>query len=183
MPVASKNSKLEIMSNIVVTYLNNNKLSAKAVPTLIRSVQDALNESSTTQSIAPEKVTPAKRRGRPPMKRRGRPPKIAVETVAKKAQTTVQSPGIFPAVPVSKSLTDDYLICLEDGKQLKMLKRYLRTRYQMTPDRYRKKWGLPDTYPMVAPNYAKRRSALARNMGLGQKGIAARRRKAGTQKK
>lgn len=73
-----------------------------------------------------------------------------------------------PAVPVRKSVTDDHLVCLEDGKKFKSLKRHLRTRYDMSPDEYREKWGLPADYPMVAPNYAKQRSDLARKMGLGQ---------------
>tara|TARA_Y100000780_G_C13659030_1_gene407750 strand:- start:1141 stop:1623 length:483 start_codon:yes stop_codon:yes gene_type:complete len=72
-----------------------------------------------------------------------------------------------PAVSVKKSLNDDYLICLEDGKMFKSLKRHLRTRYDMTPEEYREKWGLPADYPMVAPNYAKQRSELAKRMGLG----------------
>jgi predicted transcriptional regulator len=75
-----------------------------------------------------------------------------------------------PAVPVKKSITPDYLISLEDGKKYKSLKRHLRTKYNMTPDEYRSKWGLPKDYPMVAPNYAKARSEMARNMGLGQGG-------------
>jgi predicted transcriptional regulator len=75
-----------------------------------------------------------------------------------------------PAVPVKKSITPDYLISLEDGKKYKSLKRHLRTKYSMTPDEYRSKWGLPKDYPMVAPNYAKARSEMARNMGLGQGG-------------
>jgi predicted transcriptional regulator len=73
-----------------------------------------------------------------------------------------------PAVPVKKSMTADYLICLEDGKRFKSLKRHLRTRYGMTPEQYRDKWGLPPDYPMVAPNYAVARSQLAKKMGLGQ---------------
>lgn len=72
-----------------------------------------------------------------------------------------------PAVAVKKSITADYIICLEDGKKFKSLKRHLRTRYAMTPDEYRAKWGLPHDYPMVAPNYAKERSNLAKRMGLG----------------
>ena len=74
-----------------------------------------------------------------------------------------------PAVPIRKSVTPDYIICLEDGKKLKMLKRHLQTRYDMTPDEYRKRWGLKDDYPMVAPAYAEKRSALAKKIGLGRK--------------
>ena len=76
--------------------------------------------------------------------------------------------GQQPAVPINQSITDDYLICLEDGKEFKSLKRHLRSRYQMTPDQYREKWGLPYDYPMVAPAYARQRSELAKQMGLGQ---------------
>ncbi len=74
-----------------------------------------------------------------------------------------------PAVPVKKSVTRDHIICLEDGKKLKMLKRYLRTSYGMTPEQYRQRWGLPPDYPMVAPSYAAKRSALAKKIGLGKR--------------
>src|SRR6195952_4262109 len=73
-----------------------------------------------------------------------------------------------PAVSVKKSMTADYLVCLEDGKRFKSLKRHLRTQYGITPEQYREKWGLPPDYPMVAPNYAVARSQLAKQMGLGQ---------------
>ena len=73
-----------------------------------------------------------------------------------------------PAVPIKRSITPEYLICLEDGKKFKSLKRHLRTQYQMTPDQYRAKWNLPADYPMVAPKYAAVRSQLAKQMGLGQ---------------
>ncbi len=74
-----------------------------------------------------------------------------------------------PATPVRKSVTPDYIICLEDGKKLKMLKRHLRTTYNMTPEEYRAKWNLPADYPMVAPNYARQRSEFAKQIGLGRK--------------
>ncbi len=74
-----------------------------------------------------------------------------------------------PAVPVKKSVTPNYIICLEDGKKLKMLKRHLKTNYDMTPEEYRERWGLPADYPMVAPNYAAQRSELAKQIGLGKK--------------
>jgi predicted transcriptional regulator len=73
-----------------------------------------------------------------------------------------------PVVPIKKSITPDYIICLEDGKKFKSLKRHLRTQYNVTPEQYRDKWGLPPDYPMVAPNYAAARSQLAKQMGLGQ---------------
>jgi predicted transcriptional regulator len=73
-----------------------------------------------------------------------------------------------PAVPINKSVAHDYIICLEDGAKLKMLKRYLRSRYNLSPEEYRRKWGLPADYPMVAPAYAARRSEFARQIGLGK---------------
>jgi len=75
-----------------------------------------------------------------------------------------------PAVPIRRSITPDFLVCLEDGRKFKSLKRHLRTKYNMSPEEYRAKWGLPKDYPMVAPNYAKARSDLAKQMGLGQGG-------------
>jgi predicted transcriptional regulator len=76
--------------------------------------------------------------------------------------------ALKPAVPIKRSITPEYIICLEDGQKLKMLKRYLRTNYNLTPDEYRTKWGLAPDYPMVAPNYAKQRSDFAKNIGLGR---------------
>lgn len=87
-------------------------------------------------------------------------------------------PAQQPAVPVKKSITPDYLVCLEDGKKFRSLKRHLRSKYQMTPDEYRAKWGLSSDYPMVAPNYSEQRSKLAKDMGLGQSRSAATRRAA-----
>ncbi len=74
-----------------------------------------------------------------------------------------------PAVPIKKSVMPDYIVCLEDGKKLKMLKRHLKTAYDMSPEEYRERWGLPADYPMVAPEYAKKRSALAKDIGLGKR--------------
>ena len=80
----------------------------------------------------------------------------------------VPAEPLKPAVPVRKSITPEYLVCLEDGKKLKMLKRHLRSTYNMTPDDYRTKWGLPADYPMVAPKYAEQRSEFAKKIGLGR---------------
>jgi predicted transcriptional regulator len=77
------------------------------------------------------------------------------------------APSPEPAIAIKKSVTPDFIVCLEDGKKFKSLKRHLRTRYSMSPEEYRAKWGLPHDYPMVAPNYAKERSNLAKRMGLG----------------
>jgi predicted transcriptional regulator len=84
-----------------------------------------------------------------------------------------------PAVNVKKSITPEYIICLEDGKKLKMLKRYLRSRYSLTPEEYRTKWGLPADYPMVAPNYAEQRSQFAKKIGLGRNAPASKGRRRG----
>jgi predicted transcriptional regulator len=83
-------------------------------------------------------------------------------------QTDTPAEPLRPAVSIKKSVTPDYIVCLEDGKKFKSLKRHLRTQYNMTPEQYRDKWGLVPDYPMVAPNYAAARSQLAKQMGLGQ---------------
>jgi len=85
------------------------------------------------------------------------------------AGTQQQAEKPTPAVPINKSVTPDYIVCLEDGKKLKMLKRHLKTAYNMTPEQYREKWGLSPNYPMVAPNYAAERSRLAKEIGLGKR--------------
>ncbi len=90
------------------------------------------------------------------------------------APEVVEAAPREPAVPVKKSVNPDFIVCLEDGRKFKSLKRHLRTKYNMSPEEYRSKWGLPKDYPMVAPNYAKARSDLAKQMGLGQGGRAAR---------
>src|SRR5215217_6319008 len=90
-------------------------------------------------------------------------------SLARQGATEVSKEELTPAVPIKKSITPDYLICLDDGKKFKSLKRHLRTTYGFSPEEYRARWGLGSDYPMVAPNYAKQRSELAKTMGLGQK--------------
>lgn len=92
----------------------------------------------------------------------------SVDGIANADDAADKGPRPEPAVPIADSLTDDYLVCLEDGAQFQSLKRHLRVKYNMTPEAYREKWSLPRDYPMVAPNYAKRRSALAKKTGLGK---------------
>ena len=96
--------------------------------------------------------------------------KTVNQTILELAQSGKQSQQNRPnpAVPISKSITDAHIICLEDGRKLKMLKRYLRTRYNLSPEAYRERWNLPSDYPMVAPDYAKRRSEFAKEIGLGK---------------
>lgn len=96
------------------------------------------------------------------------------DALKKVSDGSIEAPQeqLKPAVPIKKSVTDDYIICLEDGKQFKSLKRHLRTHYNLSPEEYRDKWRLPSDYPMVAPNYARARSELAKKMGLGQRRMA-----------
>ena len=95
-------------------------------------------------------------------------------SLAELGRSAVNGPTLEPAVPIKKSVMPDYIICLEDGKKLKMLKRHLRTAYNLTPEQYRKRWGLLPDYPVVAPNYAKLRSKLAKKNKLGRRRTARR---------
>jgi len=133
---------LPLVTEIVVAYLSHNTVAVHEIPRLIAEIRAAL--ASGSDGIGQASSIGAKRPA----------------TIADRE----------PAVSVKKSVTPDYLICLEDGIKLKMLKRHLRTSYDMTPEQYRARWGLPDDYPMVAPNYAKKRSSLAREFGLGRGG-------------
>ena len=100
-------------------------------------------------------------------------PRVIKQTYSTLAEICGQRPALGerpePAIAIKKSILDDYIVCLEDGKKLKMLKRHLKTAYNMSPEQYRERWGLPADYPMVAPNYAKQRSGLAVKIGLGRK--------------
>ena len=102
-------------------------------------------------------------------------PQSELPDLIKTVHEALERPGqatpsaLEPAVPIKKSVKPDYVICLEDGEKLKMLKRHLRSRYDMSPDEYRQKWGLSSDYPMVAPKYAAKRSELAKKIGLGRK--------------
>ncbi len=104
-----------------------------------------------------------------------------LNTLGRESATPVEV-ELKPAVPIKKSVTPEYIICLEDGKKLKMLKRYIRTRYNLTPEEYRAKWNLPADYPMVAPDYANKRSEFAKQIGLGRGGRPRVTRKSGRRK-
>ena len=94
----------------------------------------------------------------------------AVYAALQNVSTEAETPALpKPLIPIKRSVTPNYIVCLEDGKKLKMLKRHLRTTFNMTPNQYRERWGLPADYPMVAPNYAKQRSEMAKKIGLGRK--------------
>ena len=94
----------------------------------------------------------------------------AVYAALQNVSTEAETPSLpKPVVPIKKSVTPNYIVCLEDGRKLKMLKRHLRNTFNMTPNEYRERWGLPADYPMVAPNYSKQRSEMAKKIGLGRK--------------
>ncbi len=122
---------LQLTTDIVSSYVNNNEISSNKLPELIQSTYNTL--SRLDKKLTQEKLSQRK-----------------------------------PAVPISKSISDDHIICLEDGKKLKMLKRYIRTKYSLSPEEYRSKWGLPHDYPMVAKGYAAKRSKLAKQFELGK---------------
>jgi len=135
--VASSLGVLGLTAQIVSAHVANNRVAPEELPGLIQQVYHALNGSSAGSSGS------AQIRAAAPAER----PK--------------------PAVAISKSVFAEYIVCLEDGKKLKMLKRHLQTAYGMSPEQYRAKWGLDSNYPMVAPEYAKKRSSLAKAIGLG----------------
>jgi len=122
---------LELATEIAAAYVSNNTVEADALPALIKSIYQAMED-----------------------------------TLSQDKEGTGEKP--IPAIAPDKSVHDDYLICLEDGKKYKSLKRHLRTSHEMTPKAYIDKWGLPADYPMVAPNYSKQRSRLAKRTGLGK---------------
>lgn len=128
---AGESDALRMTTDIVASFVSNNKVSPDELTDLIRSVHRTVTGLSDADANKP-----------------------------------LERPK--PAVPVNKSVHADYIVCLEDGKKLKMLKRYLRSTYSMSPDDYRKRWNLPPDYPMVAPSYAARRSEFAKRIGLGK---------------
>jgi predicted transcriptional regulator len=129
--VTGKGDAMRMTTDIVASFVTNNKVSPDELTELIRTVHRTLTGLSDGG-----------------------------------AEKVIERPK--PAAPINKSVQHDFIICLEDGKKLKMLKRYLRSTYNMSPDDYRKRWGLPPDYPMVAPAYAARRSEFAKKIGLGK---------------
>ena len=132
-------SVLEMTAGVAAAYVGNNPVPARRLPELIESVGRALSEAGGAEAPGAAEPTP--------------PVGAAPE----------------PPVPVRDTILGDFIVCLEDGKALKSLKRHLRARFDMSPEEYRAKWGLPDDYPMVAPNYAKRLSEAAKKRGLGRR--------------
>jgi predicted transcriptional regulator len=143
--VGSSLGVLGLTAQIVSAHVANNRVAPEELPGLIQQVYHALNGSSAGSAAATQ-----------------------IRAVA-----PAERPK--PAVAISKSVFAEYIVCLEDGKKLKMLKRHLQTAYGMSPEQYRAKWGLESNYPMVAPEYAKKRSSLAKAIGLGTRPREARR--------
>lgn len=136
---ADRSELLALTAEIVAAHVSNNKVEAAELPGLIRQIYSTLSGIDGAASSATNGTLPRSHGERP-----------------------------APAVPVKKSVMPDYIVCLEDGKKLKMLKRHLMSHYKMTPEQYRERWGLPVDYPMVAPNYAIQRQVLAKKIGLGK---------------
>lgn len=138
-PALPTDPLLEQTASIVTAYASTNQLTEEGLAQLIRRVH---RELQAVSGLAP------------------------VEQPAEESKAIAPP---TPAVPVKKSVMPDYLVCLEDGAKVKVLKRYLRSRFNMSPEEYREKWGLPRDYPMSAPNYSKHRSEMAKRIGLGRK--------------
>lgn len=134
---------LKLTAQIVSAHVGHNIVNAGDIPGLIRQVYQALSSARDNRDQVSQAATAPVRADRPE-----------------------------PAVQITKSVFPSYIVCLEDGKKLKMLKRHLQTSYGMTPEQYRAKWGLPPEYPMVAPDYAAKRSSLAKAIGLGTRSRA-----------
>jgi predicted transcriptional regulator len=132
---------LPLVANIVSSHASGNFITSQKLTEVIKSVYAALNGLANGFTIPP----------------------------TGSSGSIVRSSGVEPGATIKKSVFPGYIVCLEDGKQMKMLKRHLKTSYNMTPSEYRERWGLPGDYPMTAPNYAKRRSEIAREIGLGRK--------------
>lgn len=145
------NPLLDRTTRIVETFLANNQARPEDVTVMIRDTYKVLEELNTEKTVEPE-----------------HPPQIP-EVPAEVNVAVPEPEPQKPWVPVDESVRDDYIICLEDGKMLKTLKRHLWSAFGMTPEDYRRKWNLPHDYPMVAPSYARQRSALAKATGLGRK--------------
>ncbi|MGO4129521.1 MucR family transcriptional regulator [Inquilinus sp. YAF38] len=145
---------LKFTKEIIVAHVSHNAVDSESLPALIRNVHLSLIEARGV-AIRQDPATDAE------------PATNAKEGGRTQDDTAAASPHSVPAVPVSESVTPDYIICLEDGRPFKMMKRWLRATYGMTPEQYRAKWNLPADYPMVAPNYARSKSVYAKAQGLG----------------
>ena len=145
---------LKFTKEIIVAHVSHNAVDSESLPTLIRNVHLSLIEARNA-AIQRDPAAAAE------------PAANAQESGGAHEDPATTSPDPVPAVPVSESVTPDHIICLEDGRPFKMMKRWLRATYGMTPEQYRARWNLPADYPMVAPNYARSKSVYAKAQGLG----------------
>jgi len=145
---------LKFTKEIIVAHVSHNAVDSESLPTLIRNVHLSLIEARNA-AIQRDPAAAAE------------PAANAQESGGAHEDPAATSPDPVPAVPVSESVTPDHIICLEDGRPFKMMKRWLRATYGMTPEQYRARWNLPADYPMVAPNYARSKSVYAKAQGLG----------------
>jgi predicted transcriptional regulator len=146
---------LKFTKEIIVAHVSHNAVDSESLPALIRNVHLSLIEARNAAILRDPAVSDAE------------PVTTAKEGGRTQDDLVTASPHAVPAVPVSESVTPDHIICLEDGRPFKMMKRWLRATYGMTPEQYRAKWNLPADYPMVAPNYARSKSVYAKAQGLG----------------
>lgn len=149
--LSNGNRKLDLTVDIVSAFVQNNPTKPEEVSSLVKRVYNDLTELETTKKVKTE---------------------TTVTQEPQEPEIQNQPVELKPAVPIKKSVTPDYIICLEDGTKLKMLKRHL-SKLGMTPKQYREKWNLPADYPMTAPSYAAQRSSIAKKIGLGSKGRGA----------
>lgn len=164
-----ENDIKEMTAEVVTAYLSNNQMASGDLPSLIADVFntfDGLSGSKRTKTAAkPKNGRKAKAKPKNGRKAKAKPqPKLASKT-----KTIADTGRLTPAVPVKSSVTNELIYCLECGEGFKTIKRHLMSSHKLTPDKYRKKWGLPVDYPMVAPNYSKKRSTTAKKLGLGRK--------------
>lgn len=171
-------SVAELATNIIVAYLTQRDVNPEELPGFIRQIRWAL--SCDLEAVAGRAEVSLRSPTRADMAVRGlsRPESGVEEGQRENVGTSRTSQR--PAVPVEESVRDDVIISLEDGKPYRSLRRHLMAKYGLTPDAYRQKWGLPVDYPMVAPSYARDRSAVARRIGLGRSGTAAKPKQSGT---
>lgn len=144
----------KMVAEIVVAYLSRNEVDRKDVPQFIAEVRAALFPDDATAAVVPTKSS--------------LPEQVEWVAAPQRTEVAAVSEVLTPAAPPEDSVSDTYIICLEDGRRFRSLRRHLMAKYGLTPDDYRRKWNLPPDYPMVAPSYARDRSAVAKRIGLGQ---------------
>ncbi len=150
----------ELTVEVVTTFLNNHQIDLDEVPTLIKSTHEALSQIAWTREIG---------NGTSPARLQILPDEKDEDGHFRNTMWRYSAPALErPAVPVERSVTPDWIICLEDGKRYKILKGALRAKYNMSPEQYRRRWNLPIDYPMVAPNYSEKRKKISKQFGLGK---------------